>query len=81
MLIRKINRWSGESLARRFWFGTRPRRYRRLPVLRFALVTGSIANRQALLANLEKFEIEHDTSVVDLPAPQYLIAEWDAIVR
>jgi hypothetical protein len=33
------------------------------------------------LANLGKLEIENDTSVVDLPAPQYLIAEWDAFVK
>jgi hypothetical protein len=52
-------------------------------VLRFAFVTDSIAiaERLTLLANLGKLEIENDTSVVDLPAPQYLIAEWDAIVK
>jgi hypothetical protein len=33
-----------------------------------------------MLANLDKLEIENDNSVVDLPMPQYLIAEWDAIV-
>jgi hypothetical protein len=51
--------------------------------LRFAFVTDSIAiaERLTLLANLGKLEIENDTSVVDLPAPQYLIAEWDAIVK
>jgi hypothetical protein len=43
--------------------------------LRFAFVTGSIAiaERLTLLTNLGKLEIENDTSVVDLPAPQYLI--------
>jgi len=51
--------------------------------LRFAFVTGSIAivERLTLLANLGKLEIENDTSVVDLPAPQYLIVGWDAIVK
>jgi hypothetical protein len=41
----------------------------------------AMAERLTLLANLGKLEIENDTSVVDLPAPQYLIAEWDAIVK
>jgi hypothetical protein len=40
-----------------------------------------IAERLTLLANPGKLEIENDTSVVHLPAPQRLIAEWDAIVR
>ena len=32
------------------------------------------------MANLGKLEIENYTSVVDLPAAQYLI-EWDVIVK
>jgi hypothetical protein len=46
-------------------------------------VTGliAIAARLILLANLGKLEIENDTSVVDLPASQYLIVERDAIVK
>jgi hypothetical protein len=51
--------------------------------LGFAFVTGSIAiaERLTLLANLGKLEMENDTSVVDLPAPQFLIAEWNAIIK
>ena len=53
--------------------------------MRFAFGSIAIAERLTLLANLGKLEIENDTFVVDLPAPQYLpqylIAEWDAIVR
>ena len=82
MLIRKIKRWSASRWLAAFVLEPRPRLYR-FSVLRIALVTGRspVAERLTLLANLDKFEIENDTSVVELPAPQYLIAEWDAIVR
>jgi hypothetical protein len=49
--------------------------------LRFAFGSIAIAERLTLLANLGKLEIENDPSVVDLPAAQYLIVEWDAIVK
>jgi hypothetical protein len=49
--------------------------------LRFGIRDGLDRRATDPVANLGKLEIENDASVVDLPAPQYLIAEWDAVVR
>ena len=72
----------------RRWWRTLLSELMRLPlraarVLRFLFVTGAmaIAEPLSLLANLGKLEIENHVSVVDLPAPQYLIAELGVLIK